>query len=67
MKIMHNFNRLVNCKVRDHLQIANLNQLDRRLDDHFWDNIIDPLNEHLRWRVAFRITDQLREDHNIEE
>lgn len=64
---MHNFNRLVNSKVRNHLQISTINQLDRRLDDHLWDNIIDPLNEHLRWSVAFRISDQLREDYNIEE
>jgi hypothetical protein len=64
---MHNFNRLVNIKVRTHLQISTINQIDRRLNDYLWDNIIDPLNEHLRWSVAFRISDQLREDYNIEE
>jgi hypothetical protein len=64
---MHNFNRLVNIKVRNHLQISTINQIDRRLNDYLWDNIIDPLNEHLRWSVAFRISDQLREDYNIEE
>lgn len=64
---MHNFNRQVNGKVRDHLQISTINQLDRCLNDHLWDNIIDPINDLLRWRVAFRIESQLREDYHIEE